>query len=39
MTAGCGRKAAEELGYAPRVDLATGIERQLAAAGARRLAA
>ena len=39
VTEGCGRKAAEELGYAPRVDLATGIELQLAAAGARRLAA
>jgi UDP-glucuronate 4-epimerase len=30
-THGCGRKAAAELGYAPRVDLATGLERQLAA--------
>jgi nucleoside-diphosphate-sugar epimerase len=39
VTEGCGRKAAEELGYAPRVDLATGIERQLAAASSRRLAA
>lgn len=32
VTSGCGRKAARELGYAPRIDLATGIERQLAAA-------
>lgn len=39
VTRGCGRKAAEELGYAPRVDLATGIARQLAASGRRRLAA
>jgi nucleoside-diphosphate-sugar epimerase len=39
VTEGCGRKAAEELGYAPRVDLATGIELQLAAASSRRLAA
>jgi nucleoside-diphosphate-sugar epimerase len=39
VTGGCGRKAAEELGYAPRVDLATGIQRQLAAASPRRLAA
>jgi UDP-glucuronate 4-epimerase len=39
VTCGCPRKAAEELGYAPRVDLATGIERQLAAATPRRLAA
>jgi nucleoside-diphosphate-sugar epimerase len=39
VTEGCGRKAAEELGYAPRIDLATGIECQLAAASPRRLAA
>jgi UDP-glucuronate 4-epimerase len=40
VTSGCGRKAAAELGYAPRVDLATGIARQLeAAASSRRLAA
>jgi nucleoside-diphosphate-sugar epimerase len=39
VTEGCGRKAAEELGYAPRVDLATGIARQLGAAGSGRLAA
>ena len=39
VTHGCGRKAAEELGYTPRVDLATGIERQLTAASSRRLAA
>ena len=39
VTEGCRRKAAEELGYAPRVDLATGIECQLAAARSRRLAA
>lgn len=39
VTDGCGRKAAEELGYAPRVDLATGIGLQLAAASPRRLAA
>jgi UDP-glucuronate 4-epimerase len=39
VTSGCGRKAAAELGYTPRVDLATGLERQLAAASSRRLAA
>jgi nucleoside-diphosphate-sugar epimerase len=39
VTEGCPRKAAEELGYAPRVDLATGVELQLAAASSRRLAA
>jgi nucleoside-diphosphate-sugar epimerase len=39
VTHGCGRKAADELGYAPRVDLAAGIERQVAAASPRRLAA
>ena len=31
MTLGCSGKAASELGYAPRVDLATGLARQLAA--------
>jgi nucleoside-diphosphate-sugar epimerase len=39
VTRGCGRKAAEELGYRPRVDLATGIESQVAVASRRRLAA
>jgi nucleoside-diphosphate-sugar epimerase len=39
VTCGCGRKAERELGYAPRVDLATGVDRQLAAASPRRLAA
>jgi nucleoside-diphosphate-sugar epimerase len=39
VTEGCRRKAAEELGYAPRVELPTGIECQLAAASSRRLAA
>ena len=39
VTCGCPRKATEELGYAPRVDLATGIKRQLAAATPGRLAA
>jgi nucleoside-diphosphate-sugar epimerase len=39
VTEGCRRKAAEELGYAPRVDLATGIGCQLAAASSGRLAA
>jgi nucleoside-diphosphate-sugar epimerase len=39
VTCGCWRKAAEELGYAPRVDLATGIARQVADAGSGRLAA
>jgi UDP-glucuronate 4-epimerase len=39
VTHGCGRKAAEELGYAPRVDLAAGVECQLAAASPGRLAA
>lgn len=39
VTSGCGRKAAEELGYTPRVHLATGISRQLAAAARGRLAA
>jgi UDP-glucuronate 4-epimerase len=32
VTSGCGRRAAAELGYAPRVELATGLGRQLAAA-------
>ena len=31
VTSGCGHKASAELGYEPRVDLATGLERQLAA--------
>ncbi len=35
-TSGCSRKAASELGYAPRVDLATGLARQLAAASSAR---
>jgi nucleoside-diphosphate-sugar epimerase len=39
VTSGCGRKAAAELGYTPRVDLATGLGRQLAAARRGRLAA
>jgi UDP-glucuronate 4-epimerase len=39
VTSGCGRKAAAELGYSPRVGLAAGLERQLAAASPRRLAA
>jgi nucleoside-diphosphate-sugar epimerase len=39
VTSGCGRKAGTELSYRPRVDLAEGIERQLAATGAGRLAA
>jgi nucleoside-diphosphate-sugar epimerase len=39
VTAGCGRKAAAELGYAPRVDLRTGVARQLAAVSSGRLAA
>ena len=34
-TSGCWRKAAAELGYAPRVDLETGIRRQVAAASER----
>ena len=34
ITAGCGRKSAAELGYAPRTTLAAGIERQAAAARA-----
>jgi UDP-glucuronate 4-epimerase len=39
ITHGCGRKAAAELGYRPRTDLATGLRQQLAAASLRRLAA
>jgi UDP-glucuronate 4-epimerase len=39
VTSGCGRKASAELGYEPRVDLATGLERQLAAATSLSLAA
>ena len=39
VTEGCGDKAAAELGYEPRTDLATGIRGQLAAASASRLAA
>jgi UDP-glucuronate 4-epimerase len=39
VTSGCGRKAAMELGYAPRVGLAAGLRRQLDAAATRSLAA
>ena len=39
VTQGCGRKAAAELGYEPRTDLATGLRQQLDAASAGRLAA
>jgi nucleoside-diphosphate-sugar epimerase len=39
VTQGCGRKAAAELGYAPRTDLATGLRDQIPAAGPGRLAA
>jgi len=39
VTSGCGRKASAELGYEPRVDLATGVERQLTAATSLSLAA
>ena len=39
VTSGCGRKARAELGYAPRVDLADGLDRQWAAATAPSLAA
>jgi UDP-glucuronate 4-epimerase len=35
VTSGCGRKAAAELGYAPRVDLVAGLERQRVSAGPR----
>jgi UDP-glucuronate 4-epimerase len=34
VTHGCGLRAGTELGYAPRVELAEGLERQLAHAGA-----
>ena len=37
-THGCGHKAASELGYAPRTDLATGLREQIAAASLSRLA-
>ena len=39
VTSGCGRKAAAELGYEPRVALADGLARQLAAATSLSLAA
>lgn len=39
VTHGCGRRAAAELGYAPRVELAEGIRRQVAEASPARLAA
>jgi UDP-glucuronate 4-epimerase len=39
VTSGCGRKAATELGYAPRVELADGLRRQLEAASSLSLAA
>ena len=39
VTQGCGRKAAAELGYEPRTDLATGLRHQLAAASRGQLAA
>ena len=39
VTSGCWRRAQAELGYAPRVDLATGLDRQLRAASSLRLAA
>jgi UDP-glucuronate 4-epimerase len=38
-TSGCGRKASAELGYSPRVDLATGLEGQRVAASSPSLAA
>jgi UDP-glucuronate 4-epimerase len=38
VTHGCRRRAAAELGYAPEVELAEGLRRQLAGATARRLA-
>ena len=38
VTHGCGERAAAELGYAPEVDLAEGLRRQLAGATSRRLA-
>jgi nucleoside-diphosphate-sugar epimerase len=39
VTSGCGQKAATELGYVPRVELADGLRRQLAAASPLSLAA
>jgi UDP-glucuronate 4-epimerase len=39
VTAGCGRKARAELGYAPRVELAEGLDRQRAAVSSPSLAA
>ena len=39
VTRGCGRKAAAELGYAPRVDLRAGLARQLAATNPQSIAA
>lgn len=39
ITSGCRRKAAAELGYVPRVELAEGLERQLAGASSPSLAA
>lgn len=39
VTWGCGRKSEAELGYSPRVSLAEGLGRQVAAATPRRLAA
>ena len=39
VTSGCGRKSSAELGYEPRVELASGLERQLAAATSLSLAA
>jgi nucleoside-diphosphate-sugar epimerase len=39
VTHGCGRKASAELGYSPRVELGDGLERQLAAAIPRSIAA
>jgi UDP-glucuronate 4-epimerase len=39
VTWGCGRKASAELGYEPRVELASGLERQLDAATSLSLAA
>jgi UDP-glucuronate 4-epimerase len=38
-TSGCGRKASAELGYSPRVELATGLEGQRVAASSPSLAA
>jgi nucleoside-diphosphate-sugar epimerase len=39
VTSGCGRKAAAELGYTPRVELADGLRRQLGAVTSPSLAA